>query len=269
MSWFTENIGSLAGGAMSGLFNLFGQKKAYQHDVNLANMQFGHNKAMAEWQNQKQMEFWHLNNQYNSPANQVNRMMQAGLNPALFYGQGTPGNATMMTSAGVSPYQRATGRNIMEGFNPAMSVSQLMSEKVQRAKIGKEITKMFYEMENIDINTKIQEVIYDAKSATIGMKAEDWKEKFGYEVDGEVDERGFVRLSMEKAQLLVKQVAEEQGMQNMAFKNAVERVKSIWADAGYIEGMAEKNVVMWIDGLRDNTIKKMAYLALLAAMLKK
>lgn len=36
---------------------------------------------------------WHLQNQYNSPAAQMQRYKEAGLNTNLMYGQGTPGNA--------------------------------------------------------------------------------------------------------------------------------------------------------------------------------
>jgi hypothetical protein len=36
---------------------------------------------------------WGLQNEYNSPANQMKRFQEAGLNPNLIYGQGNPGNS--------------------------------------------------------------------------------------------------------------------------------------------------------------------------------
>lgn len=51
------------------------------------------NKQEAELAYQRQMEMWHAQNAYNSPAAQMARFKQAGLNPHLIYGQGNPGNA--------------------------------------------------------------------------------------------------------------------------------------------------------------------------------
>lgn len=48
----------------------------------------------AEKAYQRQVEFWHLQNQYNSPAEQMKRFGAAGLNPHLIYGQGNAGNAS-------------------------------------------------------------------------------------------------------------------------------------------------------------------------------
>lgn len=42
---------------------------------------------------QRQVEMWHLQNAYNSPAEQMKRFGAAGLNPNLIYGQGSSGNA--------------------------------------------------------------------------------------------------------------------------------------------------------------------------------
>lgn len=39
------------------------------------------------WNNQQQWEMWHANNSYNHPAAQMQRYMEAGLNPHLIYGQ--------------------------------------------------------------------------------------------------------------------------------------------------------------------------------------
>lgn len=40
------------------------------------------------------LEFWNMQNFYNSPAEQMKRFKDAGLNPNLIYGQGNPGNAS-------------------------------------------------------------------------------------------------------------------------------------------------------------------------------
>lgn len=54
------------------------------------------NQAMAEYQYNKNIEAWNMQNAYNTPKNQMQRYQDAGLNPNLIYGQGTPGNATQL-----------------------------------------------------------------------------------------------------------------------------------------------------------------------------
>lgn len=51
------------------------------------------NKEAAELAYQRDIEKWNLQNEYNTPQAQMERFKQAGLNPHLIYGQGTPGNA--------------------------------------------------------------------------------------------------------------------------------------------------------------------------------
>lgn len=51
-------------------------------------------RAEAEKAYQRQVEMWHMQNAYNSPAEQMKRFGAAGLNPHLIYGQGSTGNAS-------------------------------------------------------------------------------------------------------------------------------------------------------------------------------
>lgn len=52
------------------------------------------NKRMADTAFQRNVQMWNMQNAYNSPAAQMARFKQAGLNPNLIYGQGTPGNSS-------------------------------------------------------------------------------------------------------------------------------------------------------------------------------
>lgn len=47
------------------------------------------NKELAEYQYQKDLEMWNRQNEYNSPAAQMARLKEAGLNPNLVYGSGS------------------------------------------------------------------------------------------------------------------------------------------------------------------------------------
>lgn len=63
-------------GIFSSILGGINDRKAYQRD---------RRDAIADW---------HRNNEYNSPKAQMQRFQEAGLNPQLIYGQGTPGNAS-------------------------------------------------------------------------------------------------------------------------------------------------------------------------------
>lgn len=54
------------------------------------------NKKMSEYAYSKDLQMWNMQNQYNSPTAQMQRFKDAGLNPNLIYGQGSPGNATQL-----------------------------------------------------------------------------------------------------------------------------------------------------------------------------
>lgn len=57
-------------------------------------LNFAYQTSLAQQQNAYNLNMWKLQNEYNSPANQMRRYEEAGLNPALMYGQVTPGNAS-------------------------------------------------------------------------------------------------------------------------------------------------------------------------------
>lgn len=54
------------------------------------------NRKLAEYEYSKNLEMWNKQNQYNTPSAQMQRFKDAGLNPNLIYGQGTPGNAVSL-----------------------------------------------------------------------------------------------------------------------------------------------------------------------------
>jgi len=63
------------------------------------------NLELANYAYDKDLEQWHLQNQYNTPQAQMTRFKQAGLNPNLIYGQGNAGNAS--ASPKMTPVQQS------------------------------------------------------------------------------------------------------------------------------------------------------------------
>lgn len=99
----------MLGGLISGIGSLFGglanarnQKKAaqYQSDtayktaIETTNLQNQANRSLAQYQNEYNTEMWNKQNAYNDPKQQMSRLQNAGLNPALMYTQGSTGVAS-------------------------------------------------------------------------------------------------------------------------------------------------------------------------------
>ena len=61
--------------------------------------QYIYNKALAEQAFERNMKAWDLQNMYNSPAAQIQRLRAAGLNPNLIYGNGQEASAGLAGDA--------------------------------------------------------------------------------------------------------------------------------------------------------------------------
>ena len=83
-------------------------KETNQANFELSKYSFEQNKQMADTEWQRNLEQWNRQNEYNSPASQMSRYREAGLNPNLIYGQGTPGNASSSPSYSAPEYKAPT-----------------------------------------------------------------------------------------------------------------------------------------------------------------
>lgn len=54
------------------------------------------NKKLTQYSFNKNLDMWKMQNEYNAPKQQMQRLQEAGLNPNLMYGKGTVGNAQTM-----------------------------------------------------------------------------------------------------------------------------------------------------------------------------
>lgn len=98
MSW----LGSLiqgAAGLISGGISSSAQNSANNTNWEIAKYNAQAQKDLAEYQNAYNLEMWNKENEYNTPAAQMQRYQDAGLNPNLIYGQGNSGNASSVPQA--------------------------------------------------------------------------------------------------------------------------------------------------------------------------
>lgn len=82
---------SMLAGVIGGTINAAGAMAAPAVSSKLG---YKYSSRLAGYQNQLALGNWSLQQAYNSPAEQMKRFKEAGLNPNLIYGQGNPGNAS-------------------------------------------------------------------------------------------------------------------------------------------------------------------------------
>lgn len=92
---------SAGGNLLGGLFNASAQSSANRTNIQLQREQQSWNELM-----------WQKQNEYNTPAAQIQRMREAGLNPALMYSQGNVGNAESVKPVSPASVQPVTGLGV-------------------------------------------------------------------------------------------------------------------------------------------------------------
>lgn len=132
-----SGVGSLLGGLGSSSMN----NKAVQ-DTNKANMEIA--KYQAQWQQQenekayqRSLNMWNLQNEYNSPTQQMARIRAAGLNPNLVYGNGVTGNSSGSTPQYEPAKFNAPTMQAYRGWNLGISdaISQFLAYRTVKAQV--------------------------------------------------------------------------------------------------------------------------------------
>lgn len=132
-----SGVGSLLGGLGSSAMN----NKAVQ-DTNKVNMEIA--KYQAQWQQQenekayqRSLNMWNLQNEYNSPTQQMARIRAAGLNPNLVYGNGVTGNSSGSTPQYEPAKFNAPTMQAYRGWNLGISdaISQFLAYRTVKAQV--------------------------------------------------------------------------------------------------------------------------------------
>jgi ribosomal protein L25 (general stress protein Ctc) len=164
---------------MTGFFGQFGQRKRQMRDrkfyenltKEMQERTFGNNQALMQMQQKFDRGMFDYSNAYNTPQAQMRRLKQAGLNPALMYGQGTTGNtqASMPTAdtipttfSGAEIAQSAASgaqmsvMNSQVQLNKANAIAKGIDSSVKAGQYGiaKELSQ--YQMDNLRSDTQVK-----------------------------------------------------------------------------------------------------------------
>lgn len=232
------------------------------HDTNRANMK------LAQYQNDWNYYMEQDARRYNSPANQVNLLMQAGLNP-LYYGQ-----AAGQHSAGSAPVSANMANQIPDTVSP-----QIMMQGQQQA-LQYLLQSRALDIQDKEADIKAQAVGYEGQRTANELQNSEVNRKLWQaqidklEKSGRVDEATIRNLDQMTANAVLSQKKTQQeisllGQQinaqqtanqraDLAFKieqatmNA--RIKSAWLDCGLksqqIANMAQELKNFILDGKR-------------------
>lgn len=94
------------------------------------------NKSAATTAYNRQIQFWNMQNEYNLPSNQIQRLKDAGLNPALMYQSAASGG----TASGLSGVQKSQSQAYTKFTEAAMNFLQAknISEQNENLKADRE-----------------------------------------------------------------------------------------------------------------------------------
>lgn len=124
-------LGGLSAG--QGALNYFGAKREGE-------LEREHDMALAEYQYSKDLQMWNIQNEYNAPAQQMQRLRDAGLNPNLMYGQGNVGNATTMPKYNAPKMQYPFQPMFLEGLNSVLSqYADMKTKNLERERLFLEV----------------------------------------------------------------------------------------------------------------------------------
>lgn len=128
-------MGAALAGINSGLGAITGGLSARQ--------QYKYQTKLMDKQNEQQIAFWNMNNDYNTPASQRARLESAGLNPDMMYGNGgnMVSSQTPQAASGSAPnVDFSRGPDVYGAFQLSLQ-SQMMQAQIEKTQWENELLK--------------------------------------------------------------------------------------------------------------------------------
>ena len=189
-------VGSLFSSGASAAASEYAADRNYQavKETNELNKQLFYesydlNKDLFDYQNSANIDFWNMQNDYNTPAQQMSRFSEAGLNPNLVYSQGNAGNATSIQSGSLSAPRTPKMESYQVPVNMySGAINSFMDNLVKFAQIEKteqetENLRTQNEFTGVNIeNLRLKNVFQNFMNAKTSSEADLWYRKLMSEI---------------------------------------------------------------------------------------
>lgn len=109
-------------------------------------------EKMSQWQRNANLTDWSMQNEYNSPASQMERLKAAGLNPNLVYGNGAQQSAASVIK-GASPPGTSASRSNINGGQAVSSFLNAQQMKLQNDNLKAQNNVLLEQAKNIAADT--------------------------------------------------------------------------------------------------------------------
>lgn len=180
--WNAQNMQNQINWMQQNAYNEAMWEKQNTYDEQMWTRQNEYNEKLWHMQNEYNQKLWNQQNAYNSPAAQMERYKEAGLNPYLIYGQSNMGGTVSTANLDAAPRQRRpadksagldTGRP--PGWNPRAPVFDFHSGLMSMASFREQAART----NNLEKQNDVleQEVIYRA-AQTANLATSTAKTKF-------------------------------------------------------------------------------------------
>lgn len=146
-------------------------------------------------QNDYNLSMWSLENQYNSPTAQIQRLKEAGLNPNMIYGsQLVSGNSSHSPQMGsfVNDWSNTISPQVLENaFNFASNFNRLKQEKAQLIQTKEQIKNIRENNRAIQLDNKLKQQVFYKNNLDNYLFGLDFKTKLkNFNLYGTSDLRG-------------------------------------------------------------------------------
>ncbi len=200
------NAGSQVTG---GILGYIGQRQTNKTNLRLAKEAREHDVKM-----------WQMQNEYNTPAMQMQRLKEAGLNPNLMYGQGTTGNALTPQKAPVPEVGNELSSLAQMSLAPVLSMYQdwrVKNAQIENLKANAEATR-----QNAAL-TALRQITQDYTNRKLRDESDFWltdAENRSYKLQGEAN---ITRFKAHTAQRIFNEALPSQIKQIMLRNNLLEQ----------------------------------------------
>lgn len=174
-------LGSIVKGAVGIGADYFSNQQYYKDQRKLNEQKFGYDRQLADEAYQRDVAMWNMQNAYNTPAQQMQRLNQAGLNPNLVYGSG---NVTGNTAGSPPSYPQVSYsdskaqkldlmRNVLGIFDEYQSIkNQALENQRANARIALQEEAMRLNEKRLDKQDRDSERRFQIMLANLGLARE-------------------------------------------------------------------------------------------------